>query len=138
MEADVQKHRCEYHIQRDVEDKQKSQVKDLPQGGSSRTAVTGFLWAEASLQNYCLGAEMLQMHPQHCLNLSVLIWFSQREMHHPGAKGAPILFSSGNFPQMDNECNDYLAISPPAWCGRLTCAIQQVIICFICSSAILC
>lgn len=71
---------------------------------------------------------------------SVLIWFSRREMHHPGTKRAHIVFPflSDNFPQMDNEHTDYLAVSAPAWCGRLTSAFQQVIIGYICSSKIIC
>lgn len=80
------------------------------------------------------------MHPQHCLYLSVLIWFSHREMHHPGTKPLRIVFPllSGDFPQMNNIHKDYLAVSTSAWCGWLTCAFQQVIICYICSSTNIC
>lgn len=87
-----------------------------PMGEFFKNSREGFLRAEASLQSYCLGAETLQMHPQHCLYLSVLIWFSRREMHHPGTKRAHIVFPflSDNFPQMDNEHTDYLAVSAPA------------------------
>lgn len=116
MEADVQEHRCEYHIQRDVGGRAEVTGERSPAGEFFKNGREGFLQAKASLKSYCLGAETLQMHPQHWLYLSALLWFSQREMHNPGTKGAHIVFPflSGNFPQMDNERKDCLTVSAPS------------------------